>query len=432
MIKSIGEIRDPIHGYIFMTPVEKELIDSQPVQRLRRIKQLSGAFLTYPGAEHSRFSHSLGVMHLAGLLGNHFARMSYIDEEDVQKIRIAGLLHDIGHGPFSHMYEEILGKYRNMTHEDVTQWLIKKSELKEILTKHGYSTQDLSKLAVGKLEKPDKSFLNQIIASQFNADTMDYLIRDSHFAGVEYGKIDVHRLINSIDVLDNTLAMNIAALYALEAFVIARYEMFKAVYFHRTVRAAEIMIVRAMDYANDHLELTSFQKPKDYLRLDDANVLFRLLSLKPLRTKKIRISQELAELYSNRQLLKCAHTTIIHHRNEFYTNLMSRDEIRNQIIDEIGEKTGVDPNYILIDVPTVPSVPYYPLLGKPSDIPVFQSLPDGSKERRTLSEYSPVIDALIGYMDIVRIYTTPQFRNKVRKGATEIFGKQPFSTKITM
>ena len=96
MIMSSGEIRDPIHGYIYMTPVEKELIDSRPVQRLRRIKQLSGAFLTYPGAEHSRFSHSLGVMHLAGILGTHFANMSYIDEEDVQKIRIAGLLHDIG------------------------------------------------------------------------------------------------------------------------------------------------------------------------------------------------------------------------------------------------------------------------------------------------------------------------------------------------
>ncbi|MCK5626190.1 hypothetical protein KAI11_04975, partial [Candidatus Bathyarchaeota archaeon] len=260
----------------------------------------------------------------------------------------------------------------------------------------------------------------------------DYLIRDSHFAGVEYGKIDVHRLINSIDVFDNTLAMNIDALYALEAFVIARYEMFKAVYFHRTVRAAEIMVVRAMDYANDQLELTSFQKPQDYLKLDDSTVLSRLLSLKPLRTKKIRISQELAQLYSNRKLLKCVHTTIIHHRNDFYTNLMSRNEIRNQIIEEIGETSGVDPNYILIDVPTVPSVPYYPLLGKPSEIPVFQSLPDGSKERRTLSEYSPIIDALIGYMDIIRIYTTPKFRNKVRNGAAEIFGKQPFSTKITM
>ena len=432
MIKSIGEIRDPIHGYIFMTSIEKEIIDSKPLQRLRRIKQLSGAFLTYPGAEHSRFSHSLGVMHLAGLLGNHFTKLSYIDEEDVQKIRIAGLLHDIGHGPFSHMYEEILGKYRNMTHEDVTQWLIKNSELKDILTKYGYSTQDLSKLAVGKLEKPDKRFLNQIIASQFNADTMDYLLRDSYFAGVEYGKIDVHRLINSIDVFDNTLAMNIDALYALESFVIARYEMFKAVYFHRTVRAAEIMLVRAMDYANDQLELTSFQKPKDYLKLEDANVLSRLLSLKPLRTKKIRISQELAELYLNRKLLKCVHTTIIHHQNDFYTNLMSRDEIRNQIIEEIGEKSGVDPYYILIDVPTVPSVPYYPLLGKPSEIPVFQSLPDGSKERRTLSEYSPIIDALVGYMDIIRIYTTPKFRNKVRDGVAEIFGKQPFSTKISM
>jgi len=432
MIKSVGEIRDPIHGYISMTSVEKDLIDSEPVQRLRRIKQLSGTYLTYPGAEHSRFSHSLGVMHLAGVLGNHFAGMGYMDESDIQKIRIAGLLHDIGHGPFSHMYEDVLGKYRNMTHEDITQWLIRKSELKEILTKHGYSPKEISKLAVGRLEMREKGFLNQIIASQFNVDIMDYLVRDSHFTGVEYGNIDVPRLINSLDVFDNMLAMDIAALYALEALVIARYEMFKAVYFHRTVRAAEVMIIRAMDYANDQLGLTSFKSPEDYLSLHDSSVLLSLLSLKPLRAKKVRVSRELAEMYSNRILFKCVHTTIIHHRNEFFASVMSRHELRRQLAEEIGEKIGVDSDYIIVDVPTVPSVPYYPLQGKPADIPVFQRLPDGSKKLRRLSEYSRLVDALIGYVDIIRVYTAPQFKEKVRKGAAEAFGKQPYSTKITM
>ncbi|MFH0896779.1 MAG: HD domain-containing protein, partial [Candidatus Bathyarchaeota archaeon] len=290
MIKSIGEIRDPIHGYISMSSVEKDIIDTRPVQRLRRIKQLSGAYFTYPGAEHSRFSHSLGVMHLAGILGNHLKELGYIDENDVQKIRIGGLLHDVGHGPFSHMYEEVLNKYRDTTHEDLTQWLIKDSELKDPLEKYGYSIEEMSKLAVGRSDISGKNFLNQVIASQFNVDIMDYLVRDSHFAGVEYGNIDVIRLINALDVIGSVLAMDVATLYALEAFVIARYEMFKAVYFHRTVRAAEVMIIRAMAYANEILGLTSFKTIDDYLNLDDSSVLLKLLSLKGTQEKRLRVA----------------------------------------------------------------------------------------------------------------------------------------------
>ena len=211
-MKRWGEIRDPIHGYIFINDVERDLIDTRPVQRLRGIKQLAGAHLTYPGGEHSRFSHSLGVMHLAGVLANRFVQLGYLSEDDLQKARIAGLLHDVGHGPFSHMYEEILDKYRHMTHEDVAQWLIKKSELSDVLKKHGYSPGELSELSVGRLEKTKKPFLNQIIASQFDVDIMDYLVRDSYFTGVEYGKVDNYRLIDSIDIIDNkSLGVDMAA-----------------------------------------------------------------------------------------------------------------------------------------------------------------------------------------------------------------------------
>ena len=432
MIKSVGEIRDPIHGYIYITKVEREIIDTRPVQRLRRIKQLSGAHLTYPGAEHSRFSHSLGAMYLAGMMGTRFAEMGYIDEDDVQKIRIAGLLHDVGHGPFSHMYEEVLDKHRDMTHEDIGQWLIRETELKDILGKYGYSTEELSKLAVGRLEASEKPFLSQVIASQFDVDIMDYLVRDSYFTGVEYGNIDVNRLIHSIDVMENMLAMDIAALYALEAFIIARYEMFKAVYFHRTVRAAEVMTVRAMDYANEALGFTSFKSPEDYLRLDDSSVLIGLLSLKDAEDKRLKMASELAEMYCSRQLFKCTYELFIHHRDEFLTSIMSKDEIRSQIAMEISRKAEVDPDYIIIDVPTVASVPYYPLQKRPSDIPIFQKLPNGNKESHTLSEYSHLVEALIGYIDVVRVYTPAKFREKVREASSEVFGKQPSSAKVSM
>ncbi len=427
-----GEIRDPIHGYIPITVVEKDLIDTPPVQRLRRIKQLAGAHLTYPGAEHSRFSHSLGVMYLAGGLAERFAHLGYLSEEEVQKARIAGLLHDVGHGPFSHMYEEVLDKYRHMTHEDIAQWLIKTSELKDVLKKHGYSPEELSKLSVGRLEKTRKPFLNQIIASQFDVDIMDYLIRDSHFTGVEYGMVDIRRLIDSIDVIDNkSLGVDIAASYALEAFVIARYEMFKAVYFHRSVRAAEIMLIRAMDYANEKLGLTAFKTPGEYLWLDDSSVLLALLGLKGEKEKPLQVSYKIAQMFDNRQLFKCAYEMIIHRRDEFFTSILSRAEFRSQIAQEMSAETGVDPDYIVIDVPTVPSVPYYPMQKLPADILVFQKLPDGSKSVQPLSQVSQLVDTLMGYMDVIRVYTAAPYRKKITEVAEKTFGKRPYSTRVS-
>jgi HD superfamily phosphohydrolase len=432
MLKFIGEIRDPIHGYIPMTAVERDLIGTRTVQRLRRLKQLSGAYFTYPGAEHTRFLHSLGVMHIAGEIASRFIEQGYIDEDDCQKIRISGLLHDIGHGPFSHMYEEVLDKYRHMTHEDVAGWLIREGELNDILTSHGYDPGELSNLSVGKLETSEKAFLNQIIASQFDADIMDYLVRDSYFAGVQYGNIDVERLTNSLDVVDGSLAMDVAALYALEAFVIARYEMFKAVYFHRTVRAAEVMIVRAMDYANEFLGLTSFQSPEQFLRLDDQSVVLNLLSIKDVEEKRLKVARELAEMYYTRRLFKAVHQSLYHRKEDLFANIMNREEIRLQLAKEIGEQADVDPDFIIIDVPTVASVPYYPLQKRPSDLPVFRILPDGRKELHDLSEYSPIVNALIGYIDVVRVYTAQQYTNRVTEAASKVLGKQPYSSRITM
>ncbi|MFZ1876551.1 MAG: HD domain-containing protein, partial [Nitrososphaeraceae archaeon] len=185
-MKFIGEITDPVHRYISFSAVERDLIDTSVFQRLRRIRQLAGAHLVYPSAQHSRFEHSLGTMHIAGYAGESLLRKGFIDSEDkLQELRLAALLHDVGHGPFSHLFEEVLESKCNMTHEDMGKKVILESEISDVLSGHGYTPSDICRLSFGESRS---SFLNEIIAGSLSADIMDYLPRDSLFTGAEYGK----------------------------------------------------------------------------------------------------------------------------------------------------------------------------------------------------------------------------------------------------
>ncbi|MEM3443196.1 MAG: HD domain-containing protein, partial [Candidatus Bathyarchaeia archaeon] len=151
-----GEIKDPIHGYVYITHVEKEIIDTFPVQRLRRLRQLAGAEYVYPGANHTRFEHSVGVMYLAGKVLENPNIAGNLSEEESEMVKIGALLHDVGHGPFSHVFEFLLDKELNKTHEDITQWIITNSELKDVLNGFGYNPKEIGNLAVGRLHKPRK------------------------------------------------------------------------------------------------------------------------------------------------------------------------------------------------------------------------------------------------------------------------------------
>src|SRR5713226_1749419 len=267
-LKYVAEIRDPIHGYIKITKEERELIDSIFVQRLRRIHQLAGAYLVYPGGVHSRFEHVIGTMHVAGLIGRSLASKAGLHDDDIQELRIAALLHDVGHGPFSHLFEEVLSEKSHLSHEDISQRIVSESEIADVLRRNGYQPAKISKLCVGKSK--GQPFLNQVVAGGLSADMMDYLLRDTYFTGVEYGKVDIQRVIDSLGVSsDGHLMLERAALYAFEALLIARYEMFKAVYFHRTVRAAELMLAHSMTLADKELRLTDLSKIERILRLTD-------------------------------------------------------------------------------------------------------------------------------------------------------------------
>ncbi len=423
------EIKDPIHGYIELNKPEIDIVDSPQFQRLRRIRQLSAAHLTYPGAEHTRFHHSLGVLHIAGKIAQRFHDSELISDDDVQKLRLAGLLHDIGHGPFSHLFEEVLHK-RNLNHEQMTTRIIKETPVSDILREHGLDPDEMSTLSIGQHEN-NKPYLNQVIAGQFSADVLDYLPRDSYFTGVEYGRVDIDRLVRSMNVVDGHLAVKDTALYVLEAMVIARYEMFKAVYFHRSVRAAECMLVRAMQLGDEELGITDFKTAEDYHQLDDGTVIHMLTTLRGSKNKPSKTAYQLTQDYQNRRLVKCAYETIIHRKDRFTVNMMLMGNIRTSIEQEIAAEAKVDPSTVIVDVSSAPSVPYYARQQKPQDIPLYTETPGGEKRLVSFSSLSPLGDTLVGYLDIMRVYTPQNDRGVVRRAAELKFGKESAFTQIS-
>jgi len=430
-------VRDPIHGYVGMTDVEKRIIDTWPVQRLRGIRQLSIASVVYPGGDHTRFSHALGAMHVAGQIADSLRRSVEISNDEWQRVRLAGLLHDIGHGPFSHSYEEVLIKYRGLNHEQMGKEIAEKSELGDTLRECGFGPKDIVELAFGKGPK-GKRYLHQITASQVDADKLDFLVRDSYFTGVEYGRIDISRLVQAMEVCGGDIAIDLKALYALEAFMIARYEMFLAVYYHRAVRAAEILLHKAMDYAHELIGLTTFKDVDEFLRMDDAYVATKLRELDQKEFKDLE-KRKLAELakatmarLDSRNLLKAAYQRDVHIRDPYVAKLLSDEGVRHQKELDIAKRAGVDPEHVVVDVPTLDSIPYYPRELDPMEVPVYRVTSEGKKELVQLSSYSRLINVLKGYIDIIRVYTLLEHRAKVERAAADVFKTLPFAAQISM
>jgi HD superfamily phosphohydrolase len=433
----IKYIRDPIHGYIGITDVERRIIDTWPVQRLRGIKQLSIASMVYPGGEHTRFSHSLGAMHVAGQIADSLKKSVEISEDEWQLVRLASLLHDIGHGPFSHSYEELIVQKLGINHEQMGARIVKESELADALKESGYRPDEIIELAFGK-RTGGKTYLHQITASQVDADKLDFLVRDSYYTGVEYGRIDINRLIQAMDVCGEDIAIDLKALYALEAFMIARYEMFLAVYYHHAVRAAEILLHKAMDHADELIGLTSFASVEDFLKMDDGYVATKMRELDPTTCKepekrrRAEKAKEIMRKLDNRELLKVAYQRDVHIKDAYVARLLGDKNVRHQKEEEIAKLAGVDSDEVVVDVPTLDSIPYYPREIDPMEIPVFTTNSGGKKELVQLSRYSRLINVLKGYVDIIRVYTSPENRTKVERAASEVFKTLPFSAQINM
>jgi len=404
-----GEITDPVHRYIRFSQVEKEVIDSPAFQRLRRIRQLAGAHLVYPSAQHSRFEHSLGAMHIAGLAGEILLDKGYIDHaEAVQDLRLAALLHDIGHGPFSHLFEEVLEYGSNTTHEEMGKKIIMQSTIADILNAHGHSADLVCRLSFGQAKV---NFMNELISGGLSADIMDYLPRDGLFTGAEYAKVDYHRLLSSLEVSKNRLAINRSALNSLESMLISRYEMFKAVYFHKTVRSAEVMLIRAMIAADEELALsdTSLQ---NYLALTDEATLVRLCTL----AGKYACAGKMAQDYRDRRLLKSVYEKFLHKRDR---QKMDRKALQ-ATATRIADAAGVDRNHVFVDASRAPSMPLTPSKEEMYSVLVV----DKSRVYDMPVSEIPLVESISGFFDMLRVYTTAENREKVERFVKKVLGEQ--------
>ncbi|MDG6906948.1 MAG: HD domain-containing protein [Nitrososphaerota archaeon] len=427
-----AEIRDPIHGYIYATEAERKIIDTSTFQRLRRIRQLAGCHLVYPGGQHSRFEHVIGCMYLAGKVGEVIASKGIgFGEDEIQRLRLAALLHDIGHGPFSHMYEEVIADKTDFTHEDMTQKIIRQTEIGDILEKYGFSRKRISGLAIGKSSQ-EKRFMNDAIGGGLSVDIMDYLLRDSYFTGVEYGKVDVHRIINSFEIMKDKLAIANAALFAFEALMIARYEMFRAVYFHRTVRAAELMIIKAMTLADKALNLTDLNLD-NFLSLTDEVTLNRITTLETGNDSELKLAKSLALNYQSRKLLKCVFEKTVQGRDKFLTSIFTQKSFRNQLSEAIAKKAGVPVSEVYVDVPTVPSVPVSSTRESFTGVTVVSRKENGALTSSEISvEQMPLISTISGFMDVMRVYTTEKSRARVQKATNSALQAEGYESKVSM
>jgi uncharacterized protein len=422
-LKYVGEITDPIHKNIKFTLLEKELIDTFIFQRLRRIRQLAGAHLVYPGALHSRFEHSLGSMFLAGIAGQTLYSKDYFTDQDyIQKLRIAALLHDIGHGPFSHLFEEISKSGANsFSHESIGYKIITQTIISDIIKKNGYDSQEIASLSFGRHKI---NFLNEIISGGLSVDLMDYLPRDSYFSGTEYGKIDYHRIINSLEVTsNNNLGIDKSSLYSYESMLISRYQMFKAVYFHKTVRSGEVMLLNSMKLQNESQHLTTFSSLNDFFILHDEMVLEKLSSSSSNNNNNnnnIEFSKKLAKDYQNRNLLKCIYEFFLlsNQRNKGKLNDTANNTDKNAVNeieffdDQIRRLTQIVDEYqqsgyhIFLDISRAPSIPLAPKKDEVTSIIIM----DKQSEFEKSFDKIPLINAITGYLDMIRVYTTKEKR----------------------
>lgn len=303
--------RDPIHGFIKVYDVERDIVNTQAFQRLRRIKQLGLTCMVYHGADHTRFAHSLGVMELASKVFDTIVikdktkdkilkwKKNEIERNKVL-LRLVALLHDIGHAPFSHASKELFPT--GLDHEYYSAKIVAQdNELKGIINGLAdrfdvdITTEDIRKFLLG--EKPEP-VLQQIVSGPLDADKMDYLLRDSYYTGVHYGRFDMDRLTNTFVVVEDrvrkspALGIEIGGLYAAEALMLARYYMFLQVYFHDVRRAYDLHVT---DFLKTLLPSGKFPlKVKDYLTYDDYFVLYKLKEAIARRRKNRKLAERIA------------------------------------------------------------------------------------------------------------------------------------------
>ena len=415
--------RDPVHNIIRLRTDSDEgelmmrLIDAPEFQRLRRIKQLGLGLYTYQGAEHSRFTHSLGAFHLMTRVLDRLGEKHNIQQEDRTAARAAALLHDVGHGSFSHVMEKVLGFHHEAWTVQVV--LSDQTEIGRLLRAH--SPELPAKVAAIIEGKFQPAALAQLVSSQLDVDRMDYLLRDSLMTGAKYGIYDLEWIINALAIDEDGDRIYVAArgLYAVEEYLQARYYMFRQVYFHRSLRSAEAVLRSILRRALALLEAgesvwhapgTAFEKVlrtqkltiEEHLEIDDSDVLFHI---KQWQRSQDPILKDLSERFTGRRLFKAVDLDM-NPAEQVSFLAAARECVR---------KAGFDPEYYFIEdrASDVPYYNYYTVAGAEPKSRIY--VEDGYARPiiREISEVSDVVRGLQRGYELHRVCFPAEVKHDV-------------------
>jgi len=392
-------ITDTVHGTIRLDPLTLDLLETLELQRLNSIRQLGLTYLVFPGANHSRVEHCLGVGHVAG----EMARALGLSEDERKLVQAAGLLHDVGHGPFSHTLEHVLSRELAVDHMHLTQRIITGHDdnvspedrsafpdvkrIHEVLENHQVDPEAVAALIRGPSErgagllvpgsrKETKRYLAQIIHSPMDADQIDYLMRDAHYTGATHGTIDFSRLLQTLRTHRGELALDRKGLPALEGMLVARGLMYSSVYFHKTVRIAEEMLARAVERSDAPIA--------DIQKMVDHELLNWLVHQGPLQ-REIALRLKYRKLY--KRVLASDRDDLTDGTRAVLASFKDSDE-RRRVEDRIARRAGVKPGQVIVDVPLPELLLSEPRIAK-TEVPI---LDDG--EVKPFSKVSPLGRAL--------------------------------------
>lgn len=385
-------IKDPVHGYIEVEPLTARLLDSRSMQRLRHIKQLGFSYLVYPGANHSRFEHSLGTKHLAGIMSRHLG----LNEESRNLIVVTALLHDSGHGPFSHATEPFMKEIAGRGHEQI-EHLIQDDPIAGILEEHNLNPPEINRVLKGE------HTLSSIIHGDLDVDRMDYLLRDAHYTGVPYGTVDAQRLIQNTLLSDQGLILDESGINAAESLLIARTLMRPAVYIHHVTRIATSMLQRALLGLCEGKGPSTIEK---YLQMDDASLMHEMLH------SEDSVVAMLAERLYGRQLYK----RVIYAGPDVVNSAALQGAVatikgQRALAEEIAEGAGVEEWEVLVDIPPQPPDLHMEVLVRNRHTVIH------------LAEISPLVNALNETRKAqwrVGVYAPAEVRKQVERTAIDV------------
>ncbi len=415
--------RDPVHNIIRLRTDTDEgelmmrLIDAPEFQRLRRIKQLGLGLYTYQGAEHSRFTHSLGAFHLMSRVLDRLGEKHELNTHDRAAARAAALLHDVGHGSFSHVMEKVLGFHHEKWTVEVV--LSDHTEVGQLL--RSYSTALPQKVAAIIEGNFQPAALAQLVSSQLDVDRMDYLLRDSLMTGAKYGIYDLEWIINALAIDEDNDRIYVASrgLYAVEEYLQARYYMFRQVYFHRTLRSAEAVLKSILRRALTLLEAgepvwhapdTAFEKVlrrsplsiTEHLEVDDSDVLYHV---KQWQRASDPILADLSRRFTGRRLFKAI---------DLDMPVAERPAFLSAARECIAE-AGYDPDYYFIEdrASDVPYYNYYTPAGAEPKSLIFVEDGYARPQIREISEVSDVVRGLQRGYELHRVCFPAEVKSAV-------------------